>query len=1372
MAVADEPIRREREIGIASAAQARVAAGGRELVLVEGDLGSGKSGVLDALDGVHVLRGACDDVDRATAFGALLAGLRVLVHRILTESDVKLAQWRNELRAGLADTAGALVAEVPELEHVIGKPAAVAPLAPLQAHARLRLALEAFVDVACQPGRPLAIVLDDLHKADDATLGFVGDLAIDDARAHLMIARSYRADARGPLLPLFQRLDTHIAPVWIVLGPLAADELARDFARRFGVDDASDLADVVMAKTGGSPFAVREFLRAMVDAGAISYRRGWEWDLARLAAANVTDDIAGLIGAQLAQLPGATRRVIATAACIGERFAVAELARLADQAPADLMYDLDDAVRAGIVTHAGGGFRFVHDRIRDAARALLDRPAQDRIHVRLARRLAEANRDKHLLDIADHLNAAAGSLDDQAERGAANAEAGRRARGSGAYASARHYLRAAIDASGGTLALLSECAEAELLAGDPDSADALLELAFAHAATDLERVAVYRQRLWQDTSRGLGARAIESGTRALELLGIHPETGEDALRARLARVEALLAGVAIAELHEAEDPRVRAAMDVLDALQPSTYNFAQPLCAFVTLELVELSLRHGNTPASVAGYGGMFLVLWQLRGDAAAFRTAAELGRVSVQLAERYGNDSQRSRAMIRLGACITAWVAPAQHTLAILDDGYRIGLAAGELSGAGLNLQYRALNAHFTGTNLEQLGGELDRDLRFARKSGLELVAAMLVGLRNVTHALAGGDAPDAEARFLASYGKWPAHAAVHDIFAAEARFVLGDPAGALARCDRARERLGDVGALLVNATLAVTHSLALAQLYPTSPEARADADRRIADNQARLASWSASCPDNFEHLHLVVEAERARLRGDRLAAIDAYDAAIARAARSGFNQHEAIACELAGRFWHAQGRDHLAATYMRRALTAYRRWGATRAVQRIVGAYATMLDEPVATNAQLGSVLEASQAISQEVELDALIARILGIVIDHTGAGHGAVVVKEETGLVVYTRGAPAVLLEATRDVPASVVRYVLRTGKPVSIDDAPTDAAFGRDPGVAARGARSLLAVAMTARGTVRGVIYLDHPSRRAFGADRAHLVEVLASQAAISLDNAVAYRSLWASNRELERALEQVEETARLRKELEIGARIQTSILPAELVVPGLDIAAQMLTASEVGGDYYDVLPTSFGAWIGIGDVAGHGLNAGLVMLMAQSAIAALTRQRPDARPSEIVTATNALLYENIRRRMHRDEHVTLSLLRYRADGHITFAGAHEDILVARARGGCEWIPTPGAWVGAREDVRPMTVDGELRLEPDDVMVLYTDGVIEAMNAHRQELGSNRLAEIVAAHQRDPVEALRDRIVGEVERWSPERRDDVTVLVARQRLPRAS
>jgi phosphoserine phosphatase RsbU/P len=250
--------------------------------------------------------------------------------------------------------------------------------------------------------------------------------------------------------------------------------------------------------------------------------------------------------------------------------------------------------------------------------------------------------------------------------------------------------------------------------------------------------------------------------------------------------------------------------------------------------------------------------------------------------------------------------------------------------------------------------------------------------------------------------------------------------------------------------------------------------------------------------------------------------------------------------------------------------------------------------------------------------------------------------------------------------------------------------------------------------------------------------------------------------------QVAERQRLEKEMEIAARIQTSILPQDVSVAGLEIAAAMHAATEVGGDYYDVVPVDDGCWIGIGDVAGHGLGTGLVMLMMQSGIGALARKMPDAAPRDLLLALNTMLVENVRERLGQHEHATLTLIRYRRDGSLTFAGAHEEMLIRRAASGhCDRIETPGAWVGAKRDIAAGTVDSTARLEPGDLLVLYTDGLIEAAadNESGTRFGIDRLIALVEEHGASPPAAVRDAILAAVAAFSSRREDDVTLLVAR-------
>jgi sigma-B regulation protein RsbU (phosphoserine phosphatase) len=247
---------------------------------------------------------------------------------------------------------------------------------------------------------------------------------------------------------------------------------------------------------------------------------------------------------------------------------------------------------------------------------------------------------------------------------------------------------------------------------------------------------------------------------------------------------------------------------------------------------------------------------------------------------------------------------------------------------------------------------------------------------------------------------------------------------------------------------------------------------------------------------------------------------------------------------------------------------------------------------------------------------------------------------------------------------------------------------------------------------------------------------------------------------------VAQKQRLEHELEIATRIQTSILPRNVQVAGLDMAALMKPADEVGGDYYDLQPAPDGCWIGVGDVAGHGLTAGLVMMMTQSAIAALVRARPTASPGELVSVLNRIIFENVQRRLEQREHMTLSLLRYHRDGSVRFAGAHEDIIICRAKSGrTELVETPGTWIGAVEDVSAFSIDYDLQLADGDLMVLHSDGITQASMPTGGLYGIERLCSEVERLRDRPVQEICAEIMADVLRASPVLQDDATLMVLR-------
>jgi len=256
------------------------------------------------------------------------------------------------------------------------------------------------------------------------------------------------------------------------------------------------------------------------------------------------------------------------------------------------------------------------------------------------------------------------------------------------------------------------------------------------------------------------------------------------------------------------------------------------------------------------------------------------------------------------------------------------------------------------------------------------------------------------------------------------------------------------------------------------------------------------------------------------------------------------------------------------------------------------------------------------------------------------------------------------------------------------------------------------------------------------------------------------------KEIDESRKSLAEKERLKGELEIAARIQTSILPRDLTVSGLQIAAKMMTATEVGGDYYDVVANEDGCWIAIGDVSGHGLTAGLVMMMVQTGVATLVRSQPDANPKDVIRSLNTVLYENVHDRLEAERHMTLSLLRYRRDGGIVVAGAHMDAVVWRAATQkTETLGTPGTFLAITQDIEHINQEVSWQVSDGDLMILLTDGVTEAENAAGKAFEYTGVTRVLEAQATDPVEKIRDALFTALIKHSPTLADDATIMVLR-------
>jgi serine phosphatase RsbU (regulator of sigma subunit) len=599
---------------------------------------------------------------------------------------------------------------------------------------------------------------------------------------------------------------------------------------------------------------------------------------------------------------------------------------------------------------------------------------------------------------------------------------------------------------------------------------------------------------------------------------------------------------------------------------------------------------------------------------------------------------------------------------------------------------------------------------------------------------------------------------------------------------------------------------------MYPDAePIARSQYLSQVRANQEKMQTWAFHAPMNYQHKYDLVAAEIARVLGDRLEAIDLYDRAIATASLNQYLQEEALFSELAAKFYLELGKDKIARVYLTDAYYAYARWGSQAKIQDLGQKYSQLLapilqqensfytGETMAETIAIGitstsknvsnfldleTVIKASQAISGEINVEELLSTLIRILIENAGASKGSLILERDGELLIVAKCLgehcylPNIALSQSQHLPITAINYVWRTRETLVINDIAV-----ADPYIIQHQPKSVLCTAIVNQGQAIGILYLENSlATGAFTAERLEVLKILSSQAAISIENALLYQTL--EDKVAERTAELAQanqsisalnqrlktENLRMSAELDILKQMQQLILPkpAELAaITELDIAGFMEAADEVGGDYYDVLCTDGVVTLCIGDVTGHGLESGILMVMTQTAVRTL-KEVQELDPVRFLDTLNRTIYKNIQR-MNSDKNLTLALLNY-ADCKVSISGQHEETLVVRKGGKIERIDMMdlGFPLGLDEDISDWISHVLVDLEPGDGVVLYTDGIPEARNLHKKFYGIERLCEVVSQNWHLSAEQIKQATIDDLREFIGEQKvfDDITLLVLKQ------
>jgi PAS domain S-box-containing protein len=1177
---------REAEAAALRAGFERVATSGRpELMLVAGPAGIGKSALVHGLrKAIVAQRGffglaKVDQYRRGVPWGAIAEALRSLVRQLLAETEARLAAWADKLRHALGAHGRLLVEVVPQLQLIIGPQPPLRELPPEQTQHRLHRTVRQFLSVFAQEEHPLVLFFDDLQWIDSASLALLAELLLHPETRHLLLLGAHRDDAGDDPLALQQllaELKVQAVPVTRMalteLGPEQVAQMLAD-ALRCEPTQAAALARLVCAKTHGNPFFTLQFVTALHHDGLLAFDPDglcWRWNTGELESRNFTDNVVELMLGELRRLPAPTQALIALAGFLGNRFDTARLALVGEASVEAVETALRPAVEVGLLTRGQTVYRFLHDRVQEAACALTPPAEREPLHWRLGTRLllglAPADLEERLFEVAGHLDQGATAATPELAHAAADLlrRAGARAQSAAAYDDAVRYhacgmalLRDGAWRSDYALcfALHLGRARSEALSGRLESASGWVELLLAHAHDDLDWAEAAQVRIDLSLTRHDSDSACEVALACLRRLGIElpSRPAREDVERIYAEHRSLLAGRPIetlADLPRMQDPRLVAAMRVLASIHALTFFTNRNLWALQICQMVVLSQKHGNADASIPGYAVFGFVLSSYFHDHAA---AYRFGELAFGLLDSRSVSPYRALVVYHR-ALVGSWARPLREVIALERQALQDFIELGDRSSACVCAHRLVLDSLMHGEALKDASQLADEHLAYAtRMRSPHGIATLMIrrqqirSLRGQTEGLGSfNDADFDEATFVAQTlpSRAPTVACWYHMARLATLCVAGESAAGHAAALAAEPLLSHVEGLLSAHDHAFYDALCLAALCDEAdadPAARAPRLERIGQHERRLREWSEINEETFGHSLLLVSAELARLRGETLRAMHLYEAALDAARAHGFMQHEAMTHERAAGLYRDLGIGSVADACLRAARDAYLRWGALAKVSQLESRHPRLRGESVAGDAGDGSmarfdalaVVRAAQAISGQLVPDELLRRLLTIVLQQAGAQHGALLLAqgETLQLAAVARVAGQqieVRLQAQDhaaaepldgEVPHSLANYVWRSGEPVLLDDARALHRFSGDPHFADGRARSALGLPIVRQGVGLGVLYLEHhAASRVFTLDRVAILEQLAAQAAISLESSQLYAQLAEHKRTLEERVE--------------------------------------------------------------------------------------------------------------------------------------------------------------------------------------------------------------------------------------------------------------
>ena len=1201
---------REAETDLLLEAFARVSHGTRELLLVAGYSGIGKTSLVREVHKPitqqrgYFISGKFDQYKRDVPYSALVDAFQGLVRELLTEGDSDLETWRNRIGQALGPNGAIITDIIPQLELVIGKQPPVPELGAAEARNRHNIVFSAFIGVFARAEHPLVVFLDDLQWADSASIEVLHLLVTGGEGGSLFLIGAFRdneVDASHPLTAAIDDMRKAGAVMTnLKLQPLSVEHVQRLVADTVStsLQEALPLAQLVHARTEGNPFFIGELLKSLHSQGHVSFdatAQRWRWDLEKIQAEGITENVVDLMAGKMRRMSHGTQQALQLAACIGGHFDLQTLATVSGRSAGEIVLALKEAVKEGLLVLPGEAYRFIeldsselsgglldavllrsvnyrfaHDKIQQAAYSLVKPRIAVAVHHQIGTLLLKdtpaEKRESRIFEIVNQLNKAQDLLkgrDDRMDLAGLNLAAARRAKTSAAFRTALGYLETGIgllddqafDSHRETaLGLHCEAAEASYLCTRFDRMEQHISVVLAHARTLDEKMQAHEVQIQGYIAQAKKWEAVRTALPVLRMLGhsFKETPGMPGILWALAKAKLALAGKTPEKLLDHKqmiDARALAALRVATRVASTAYVVSPNLFPVLVLKQVELSARLGNSPGSSFAYALYGTILCGVLGD---IETGYRFGKLALSLLDKYNSGQLKPRVCFTVAATSQHYKEHYDQTIPRFREAVKLSLEMGDPEFVGANAGALAYATLFSGKNLPQcekdIGAHVDLVGQLKQAPYERYLRMCHQAVRNLRGRVAEpwvlkGESVDETAVKPVLEASADLHGlAVLYLLKCMLALYFDKPHLAAEFANAARPHVPATTAMLPSVVFHMVDALAALAVLPSATGSQKGVLlKRVRGQITALRKLAKHAPQNYLHRMHLAQAELHRVEGRTDAAIASYDRAIELAREHGFVQDEALAGELAARFYLASGKSKVARTYMSDAHQAHVAWGATAKAKQLERAFPELLADVLSVErvrnltgtimrsvsqssestsdsssssardkVDMAVVMKASHAIASEKRLDLLLERVMKILVDAAGAQ--AAFLALDTDGVMYIEAEVDVQSDRTcvlqhtpvrdrTDIPSTAVNYVMRLRDLVVLDNALQSAEFSRDSHIMAGGVKSLLCLPLMSQGRLAGIVCLENRiAAGVFSPGRVEMVKMLAAQMVVSIENA--------------------------------------------------------------------------------------------------------------------------------------------------------------------------------------------------------------------------------------------------------------------------------